>query len=73
MIFDSKLNCTFEGVFGYKNGTVTILSLEYKGEYQLISVNDFTVEIDNGKLKTKLFVIDGISVMTGEINLTKAV
>lgn len=73
LLFDSKLNCTFEGVFGYKNGTVTILSLEYKGEYQLISVNDFTVEIDNGKLKTKLFVIDGISVMTGEINLTKAV
>lgn len=73
LIFDSELNCEFEGIYCYEDEAVTILSLDFKGEYQLIKIDDFTVEIDNGEVKTKLFVVDGLSVMSGEINLLKVV
>ena len=68
-IVDGNMNCSFSGIYTYKDEIVEILSLEYEGVNQLIAVDDFNVVLENNELKTYLFVIDGLTVLKGNISL----
>lgn len=68
-VVDGILNCCFGGIYTCEDGLVYVLSLEYEGVNQMIAIDDFEVILEDNCLKATLFVIEGLSVLKGNIIL----
>ncbi len=78
LIKDGAENCAFNGIYKMnlsEEASYSILSIETTYDYTLFSINELTLELENGKLKSVAFIQDltKLIVTTINIELTKQI
>jgi hypothetical protein len=66
---DGEMNCKFTGIYEFSDGEISILSVESNMEYQFVSASDFNFVLKVNELTATLFIINGLQVESGEVNL----